>query len=57
LTKMYSLYIINAMKAQRLQNNCLKMMSKVADGSWAYNFWSKTYQKLVKKYGKQARLN
>ena len=29
-------------------------MSKVADGSWAYNFWSKTYQKLVKKYGKQA---
>ena len=54
---MYSLYIINTMKAQRLQNNCLKMMSKVADGSWAYNFWSKTYQKLVKKYGKQARLN
>ena len=22
LTKMYSLYIINTMKAQRLQNNC-----------------------------------
>tara|TARA_E500000331_G_scaffold355560_1_gene411366 strand:+ start:5882 stop:6055 length:174 start_codon:yes stop_codon:yes gene_type:complete len=52
--------IMNTMiknNARRLQKNCLTALSRVTPGSWADDFWTNTYNKLVEKYGKQVRLN
>ena len=37
-------------KIENLQYNCLTMIEKSIKGSWAFNFWTNTYDKLVKNY-------
>ncbi len=49
--------IMYTMNVKRLQENCLKAISRSIPGSWADNFWTNTYNELVAKYGKQTRLN
>ena len=60
MTTMTESDIMNTMiknNARRLQMNCLTALSRVTPGSWADDFWTNTYNKLVEKYGKQVRLN
>ena len=35
-------------KIERQQYNCLTMIEKSIKGTWAFNFWTNTYDKLVK---------
>ncbi len=44
-------------KIEKLQYNCLTMIAKSIKGTWAFNFWTNTYDKLVKKYGRRVSLN
>ena len=49
--------IILMQKLEKLKNNCLIMIEKSIKGTWAFNFWTNTYDKLVKKYGRRVSLN
>ena len=42
--------IILMQKLEKLKNNCLIMIEKSIKGTWAFNFWTNTYDKLVKNY-------
>ena len=42
--------IILMQKIENLQNNCLTTMEKTIEGSWAYDFWTNTFDKLEKTY-------
>ena len=42
--------IILMQKLEKLKNNCLIMTEKSIKGTWAFNFWTNTYDKLVKNY-------
>ena len=37
-------------KIENLQNNCLTAMEKTIKGTWAYDFWTDTFDKLEKNY-------
>ena len=37
-------------KIEKQQYNCLTMITKSIKGTWAFNFWTNTYDKLVKNY-------
>ena len=42
--------IILMQKIENLQNNCLTAMEKTIKGTWAYDFWTNTFDKLEKNY-------
>ncbi len=42
--------IILMQKIEYLQNNCLTAMEKTIKGTWAYNYWTDTFDKLEKNY-------
>ncbi len=42
--------IILMQKIESLQNNCLNAIEKTIEGSWAYNFWTDTFDRLEKNY-------
>ncbi len=42
--------IILMQKIESLQNNCLTAIEKTIEGSWAYDFWTNTFDKLEKDY-------
>ena len=42
--------IILMQKIENLQNNCLTAIEKSIEGSWAYDFWTDTFDKLEKNY-------
>jgi len=37
-------------KIENLQYNCLTMIEKSIKGTWAFNFWTDTFNKLDKNY-------
>ena len=37
-------------KIEKLQYKCLTMIEKSIKGSWAFNFWTNTFDKLDKNY-------
>ena len=37
-------------KIENLQYNCLTMIEKSIKGTWAFNFWTDTFNKLDKDY-------
>ena len=37
-------------KIEKLQYNCLTMIAKSIKGTWAFNFWTNTFDKLDKNY-------
>ena len=37
-------------KIENLQYNCLTIIEKSIKGTWAFNFWTNTYDKLIKNY-------
>ena len=37
-------------KIERQQYNCLTMIEKSIKGTWAFNFWTNTFDKLDKNY-------
>ena len=37
-------------KIENLQYNCLTMIEKSIKGTWAFNFWTNTFNKLDKNY-------
>ena len=37
-------------KIENLQYNCLTMIAKSIKGTWAFNFWTNTFNKLDKDY-------
>ena len=37
-------------KIENLQYNCLTMIAKSIKGTWAFNFWTHTFDKLDKNY-------
>ena len=37
-------------KIENLQYNCLTMIEKSIKGTWAFNFWTNTFDKLEKNY-------
>ena len=37
-------------KIENLQYKCLTVIEKSIKGTWAFNFWTNTYDKLVKNY-------
>ena len=37
-------------KIEKQQYNCLTIIEKSIKGTWAFNFWTNTYDKLVKNY-------
>ena len=37
-------------KIENLQYKCLTMIEKSIKGSWAFNFWTNTFDKLEKNY-------
>ena len=37
-------------KIERQQYNCLTMIEKSIKGTWAFNFWTNTFNKLDKNY-------
>jgi len=49
--------IILMQKIENKQYKCLLMIEKSIKGTWAFNFWTNTYDKLVKKYGRRVSLN
>ena len=42
--------IILMQKIENLQNNCLTAMENTIEGTWAYDFWTDTFDKLEKNY-------
>ena len=42
--------IILMQKIENLQNNCLTAIGKSIEGTWAYDFWTNTFDKLEKNY-------
>ena len=42
--------IILKQKIESLQNNCLTAIEKTIEGSWAYNFWTDTFDRLERNY-------
>ena len=42
--------IILMQKIENLQNNCLTAIEKTIEGSWAYDFWTDTFDKLERNY-------
>jgi hypothetical protein len=42
--------IILMQKIENQQYNCLAMIEKSIQGSWAFNFWTYTFEKLDKNY-------
>ena len=42
--------IILMQKIENLQNNCLTAMERTIKGTWAYEFWTDTFDKLEKNY-------
>jgi pantothenate kinase len=42
--------IILMQKIENLQNNCLTAIEKSIEGTWAYDFWTNTFDKLEKNY-------
>ena len=42
--------IILMQKIENLQNNCLTAMENSIKGTWAYNFWTDTFDRLEKNY-------
>ena len=42
--------IILMQKIENLQKNCLTAMEKTIKGTWAYHFWTDTFDKLEKNY-------
>ncbi len=42
--------IVLMQKIENLQNNCLTAMEKTMKGTWAYEFWTNTFDKLEKNY-------
>ena len=42
--------IILMQKIENLQYNCLTAMEKTIKGTWAYEFWTDTFNKLEKNY-------
>ena len=42
--------IILMQKIENLQNNCLTAIEKTIEGTWAYDFWTDTFDKLEKNY-------
>ena len=42
--------IILMQKLEKLKNNCSIMIEKSIKGSWAFNFWTNTFNKLEKNY-------
>ena len=42
--------IVLMQKIENLQNNCLTTMEKTIKGTWAYEFWTDTFDKLEKNY-------
>ncbi len=42
--------IILMQKIENLQNNCLTAMEQTIKGTWAYEFWTDTFDKLEKNY-------
>ena len=37
-------------KIENLQYNCLAAIEKSIEGTWAYDFWTNTFDKLEKNY-------
>ena len=37
-------------KIENLQYNCLAAIEKSIEGTWAYDFWNNTFDKLEKNY-------
>ena len=37
-------------KLENLQYNCLAAIEKSIEGTWAYDFWNNTFDKLEKNY-------
>jgi len=37
-------------KIEKLQYNCLSVIEKSIKGTWAFNFWTNTFNKLEKNY-------
>ena len=37
-------------KIENLQYNCLTVIEKSIKGTWAFNFWTNTFEKLDKNY-------
>ena len=42
--------IILMQKIENLQYNCLAAIEKSIEGTWAYDFWTNTFDKLEKNY-------
>ncbi len=42
--------IVLMQKIENLQNNCLTAIEKSIESTWAYNFWTNTFDKLEKNY-------
>ena len=42
--------IILMQKIENLQNNCLTAMENTIKATWAYDFWTDTFDKLEKNY-------
>jgi hypothetical protein len=42
--------IILMQKIENQQYNCLAIIEKSTQGSWAFNFWTYTFEKLDKNY-------
>ena len=48
MTKMEKIILMQ--KIENLQYNCLAAIEKYIEGTWAYDFWNNTFDKLEKNY-------
>ena len=48
MTKMEKIILMQ--KIENLQYNCLAAIEKSIEGTWAYDFWINTFDKLEKNY-------
>ena len=48
MRKMEQIFLMQ--KIENLQTNCLTALEKTIKGSWAYEFWTDTFDKLEKNY-------
>ena len=48
MTKMEKIILMQ--KIENLQYNCLAAIEKSIEGTWAYDFWTNTFDKLEKNY-------
>ena len=48
MTKMEKIILMQ--KIENLQYNCLAAIEKSIEGTWAYDFWTSTFDKLEKNY-------